>query len=353
MSGRSGMDVRRIAHTLRAAVLTAALMGLFALLTPMPAEAHIVGTGGSPTNYRTTVTAIQPPVPTLGVTVGLGGQWVRVTNQGAAEIVVLGDQGEPFLRLVQNRVQVNELSSTAAETGLRPGSPVPADPAPTDPAPIDPAAAPRWVQIDDGGNATWSDSRVGPLAEQQASGSWELPLVVDGQQVTVLGSRDLVPPPSPWPWMAILVLLTAAVVALGRRRNWHGPMAAAVTVGILAFVVHVLGTAFLPQQNGPVFGWIGVGAISAFSVLIGAVTVVSTLRRRESAPDRLVTVGAMVLLLAATDISVLWYSQLPFPGPAVLDRGMTVLAYASAIGVFIAGLRLVRAARSTRLPQGG
>lgn len=345
MSGQPGIDVRRLAHPLRAAVLTAALIALFALLNPIPAAAHIVGTGGSPTNYRTTVTAIQPAVPTVGVTVGLGGQWVRVTNQGAAEIVVLGYRGEPFLRLAQNRVQVNELSGTAVETGLRPGVPGPANAAPTEPA--------RWVPLNDGDNATWSDSRVSPPAAQQASGSWELPLIVDRQRVTAEGNRDLVPPPSPWPWVAILVLLTIAVAAIGWRRDWHRPMAAAVAVGILAFVAHVLGTGFIPQQSGPVFGWIGVGAISAFSLLIGAVTVVSTLRRSESAPDRLVTVAAMVLLLAATDLSVLWYSQLPFPGPAGLDRGLTVLAYASAVGVLIAGLRLVRVARAMRLPQGG
>lgn len=349
MSGRPDVEVRRLAHPLRAAVLTAALIALFALLNPIPAAAHIVGTGGSPTNYRTTVTAIQPAVPTVGVTVGLGGQWVRVTDQGATEIVVLGYRGEPFLRLAQNRVQVNELSGTVIETGLRPGVPASANA-----APIDPATPARWVPLNDEDNATWSDRRVGPPpAAQPASGSWELPLIVDGQRVTAVGNRDLIPPPSPWPWVAILVLLTIAVAAIGWRRDWHRPMAAAVAVGILAFVAHVLGTGFIPQQNGPVFGWIGVGAISAFSLLIGAVTVVSTLRRSESAPDRLVTVAAMVLLLAATDISVLWYSQLPFPGPAGLDRGLTVLAYASAVGVLIAGLRLVRAARAMRLPQGG
>ena len=53
-------------------------------------------------------------------------------------------------------------------------------------------------------------------------------------------------------------------------------------------------------------------------MVIGAVAVHSTLRRSESAPDRVITVGIMVLLLAATDISVLWNSQLPFAGPAVL-----------------------------------
>ncbi|MDQ3762959.1 MAG: hypothetical protein M3460_15305 [Actinomycetota bacterium] len=341
---RAADGVRRTAHALRLVVLTAVLTSLFALINPVPAAAHIVGTGGSPTNYRTIVTAIRPAVPTVAVTVGLGGQWVRVTNQGAAAIVILGYRGEPFLRLSQNRVQVNELSSTAAETGQTQGVP----------APEDPAAEPRWVQVREGDSATWTDARLAPPPESEsASGSWELPLIVDGRQVTVIGTWDRIPPPSPWPWVAALGLLTAAVAAIGWMRRWHRPMAAVITVGILAFVLHLLGTGFAPQQGGPVFGWIGVGAISAFSLLIGGVTVVSTLRRSESAPDRVVMVGAMVLLLAATDITVLWNSQLPFAGPAVLDRVLTVLTYATAMGLLVAGVRLVRKARSARLGGSG
>ncbi|HSL08617.1 MAG TPA: hypothetical protein VK887_11695 [Pseudonocardiaceae bacterium] len=320
---------------LRLVVLTAILTCLFALINPVPAAAHIVGTGGSPTNYRTTVTAIQPAVPTVAVTVGLGGQWVRVTNQGAAEIVILGYRGEPFLRLSQNQVQVNELSSTAAETGQAPGTPPSADP----------ATGPRWVQLREEDSATWTDARIDPESAG-ASGSWELPLVVDGQQVTVLGTWELIPPPSPWPWVAALGLLAAVVAAIGWMRSWHRPMAAVMGVGILAFVLHLLGTGFAPQQGGPVFGWVGIGAVGAFSLVIGGVAVVSTLRRSESAPDRVVTVGIMVLLLAATDISVLWNSQLPFAGPAVLDRGLTVLTYAVALGLLVGGARLIREARS-------
>jgi hypothetical protein len=106
--------MRRFAHALRVVALTATLTILFVLINPVPAAAHIVGTGGSPTNYRVMVTGIRPAAPAAAVDVGLGGQWVRVTNQGAAQIVILGYRGEPFLRLTQNQVQANELSPTAA-----------------------------------------------------------------------------------------------------------------------------------------------------------------------------------------------------------------------------------------------
>jgi hypothetical protein len=331
------VDVRKVAHAVASVVVTALLTGLFALINPVPAAAHIVGTGGSPTDYRTTVTAIRPAVSTVTVTVGLGGQWVRVTNQGAAAVVVRGYHGEPFLRLSGNQVQANELSATAAET-VQSQRAVPS---------ADPTAEPRWVRLQDGNSATWTDARIAaPPASRPAAMSWTLPLVVDGQQVVVAGTTDRVLPPSPWPWLAGLVLIGIAVAALGWTQDWHRPMAIAIAAGIGAFVLHVLGTGFAPQQNGPVFGWVGVGLVAGFSLLIGAVAARSTLRRSPSAPDRLVTVGAMVLILAATDITVLWNSQLPFAGPAALDRVLTVLAYAVALGLIVAGVRLVRVARS-------
>jgi hypothetical protein len=335
-------------HAFRSVVVTAALTVLFALINPMPALAHIVGTGGSATSIQTRLTAIQPAVPTVAVTLGLGGQWVRVTNQGAVQIVILGYRGDPFLRLFRNQVQVNQLSATATETGLAPGGP-----AAGGPAAGGSTAEPRWVRSSDAASATWADARIGPPpASQQASGSWGLPLLVDGQQVTAVGTWDLVPPPSPWPWVAVLVLLTAAVAAIGWMRDWHRPMATVVGVGILAFVAHVLGTGFAPQQSGPLIGWVGVGLVVGFALLIGVVSTVSTLRRSESAPDRAVTVGAIILLLAATDISVLWNSQLPFPGPGALDRGLTVVFYAAALGLIVAGIRLVRVVRSSQIQPG-
>lgn len=318
------------ARAARAVVLTVMLAALFAFLHPVPAEAHIAGAGGSPTDDRATVTSIRPATPAVGVTVGLGGQWVRVTNRGAAQVVVLGRQGEPFLRLADDRVQVNELSRTAADSGLvQPAAPA-----------KNPAAGPKWVPKTEGDRISWTDPRITASPGTAEPVHWELPLIVDGQRVSVLGTVQRVPAPSPWPWVAALVLLIAAVSALGWVRNWRGPMVAVVTVGILAFALHLLGTGFAPQQNGAVFAWIGVGAVGAFAFLIGGVTVLSTVRGRTVAPERVITTGIMVLVLAATDITVLWNSQLPFAGPAALDRALTVLTYATALGMLVAGVRL-------------
>jgi hypothetical protein len=333
----------KVAHRARQVALIAILTGLFALINPLPASAHIVGTGGSPTDYRTVLTGIRPAAPAVAVTVGLGGQWVRVTNQGAATILIPGYQGEPFLQLSDNQVQVNQLSSTAFQTGLIPAAP----------APGTPAAAPAWKKLSEGSGAVWTDGRIAPPQSSPASGSWQLPLVVDGQQVTALGTRDLIPSPSPWPWLVALVILVVAVGALGRRRDWHRPIAVVIGVGILSFSLHVLGTALAPQQYGRVVAWVSVGLLAGFAVVVGVVSVVSALRRSAATSDRAVVTGAIILLLAATDISVLWNSELPFGGPAFLDRALTVIFYGAGLGLIVAGVRRVRAARAAGLtPEG-
>lgn len=328
----------------RQVVLIAILTGLFALINPVQASAHIVGTGGSPTNYQTAVTGIRPAVPAVAVTVGLGGQWVRVTNRGAATIEILGYHGEPFLQLSGNQVQVNQLSDTAFQTLLIPAAPAPGPQA---------GRAPAWKKLNAGSDVAWTDGRIAPPQSSAASGSWQLPLIVDGQRVTALGTRDLVSPPSPWPWLAVLVILVAAVGALGWRRDWHRPVAVVIGVGTLSFSLHALGTAFAPQQNGPVVGWVSVGLLAGFTVVVGIVSMVSALRRSAATADRAVVTGAIILLLAATDISVLWNSELPFPGPAFLDRVLTVIFYAAGLGLVVAGVRRVQAAKAAGLIAGG
>jgi hypothetical protein len=83
--------------------------------------------------------------------------------------------------------------------------------------------------------------------------------------------------------------------------------------------------------------------LGAFCLLVAGVTVLSTLRGTELAASRLPMMAVTLLLLAGTDLSGLWSSQLPFAGPAVLDRGLLVVIYGVALGLLVAGVRLARA----------
>ena len=76
------------------AAVVIAVVGLFAA----PASAHTIS-GPRPTNYRSRVVAIAPPAP--GVTariVDLGAK-IELTNRTSSEVVVLGYENEPYLRI--------------------------------------------------------------------------------------------------------------------------------------------------------------------------------------------------------------------------------------------------------------
>ena len=319
----------RSAHRLGFVITTTAV--LFALVGPGTAAAHLAG-GASPTNSRSVVTEIRPAGSGVGVTVGLGGQFVRISDRDAEEIVVLGYRGEPFLRLWQQRVQVNPRSTTAVQTGQLQRTARSAD---TDG---------QWVQLSDGDSVTWIDARIDARSlPEGASGSWTLPLAVDGQPVTVLGTRTGLAAPSPWPWVAALGLVAAVVAALGWVRGWHRPVSAVIVAGVVAFGVHMVGSGAAPQPGGSFSGWVVIAVLGAFCLLVAGVTVLSTLRGTELAASRLPMMAVTLLLLAGTDLSGLWSSQLPFAGPAVLDRGLLVVIYGVALGLLVAGVRLARA----------
>ncbi len=310
-------------------VLAAALL---VLLGARPAAAHIAG-GAAPADARSTVTGIRPAAalgshPPIEVTVGLGGQFVRVVNQHAGRVVVVGYRGEPFLRLSRQQVQINQRSVTARQTGL---------------LPADAGTGRQWVRLAASDTVTWTDRRIdGRTLPPGVSRTWTLPIVVDGQRVTVLGTRTGLASPSPWPWAAALVLVAAAVAALGWKRDWHRPTAAVTVAAVVAFAGSMVGNAVTPQPAGAVTGWAVVAVLGAFLLLVAALTVVSTLRKDELAPSRLPMMAVTLLLLAGSDITGLWRAELAFAGPELLERGLIVAVYGIALGLLVAGVRLVR-----------
>lgn len=325
----------------RIVAATAAAVAAFGLLGADPAAAHVGGGGTPPSNYRSAVSAIQPATDKVAVTVGVGGQWLRVSSRGADEVVVYGYRAEPFLRLAGHRVDVNQASVTAARTGQLVGPQ----------RREDPAAGPTWVRLAEGDSVTWTDARVagGPVppgsegaANASPAGRWALPLSVDGQRVTVAGTRVRVAPPPLWPWLAALGLLAAGAAAVGWLRGWRRPsvaLAAAVGTG---YAAHVLGAAAAPQPTGPWGVWISAGATAALGAALTGLAAVTVWRRRESAPFVVTMAGAVLVVLAGSDVAVFWNSQLAFAGPDWLERALVVTTVGPALGLVIAGINLIR-----------
>lgn len=148
--------------------------------------------------YRSGVTAVEPAVAGLTITLTGNGDSITLENRTGRTVVVLGYAGEPFLRFSGAMVERNALSlTTALTTGQKPPS-------------VDPRrTAPAWQHLGHQPVFAWRDVRVHwtatqrpPVVEQDEHArhrvfEWALPLTVDGRAARVRGAVDWVGTPAP------------------------------------------------------------------------------------------------------------------------------------------------------------
>ena len=176
------------------------------LTAASPASAHGLG-GLQPTNFRSRVTHITPAVPRLSVrSVDLGTR-LELTNRTGRDVVVLGYDDEPYLRVGPRGVFENRRSPAVyLNRTTRADTPVPAS--------ADAKASPRWRRTGDGPTVRWHDHRAhwmgldDPPQVRRDPGSphlvqpFEITLVRAGTRIHVVGDVRWVPGPSPWLWLA-------------------------------------------------------------------------------------------------------------------------------------------------------
>ncbi len=142
---------------MRRRLAAATLISVVVLVAPArPASAHTVSGMGA-NNWKTTLVGISPPQPGLRVRVVEGGSRIQLTAT-AAEVTVLGYEGEPYLRIGPTGVYENTRSPAAYLNCSRNGCPVPAR--------ADPLARPVWDRISGGPTARWHDHRIHWMGSQ-------------------------------------------------------------------------------------------------------------------------------------------------------------------------------------------
>ena len=97
-------------------MLAAAVSWLVVGAGAVPAAVHTVG-GAQASNYQTRIRAIEPPVAGLRVEVVDAG--ARLRNTTGQEVVVLGDAGEPYLRVGPAGVFENRRSPATYRNRVR------------------------------------------------------------------------------------------------------------------------------------------------------------------------------------------------------------------------------------------
>jgi hypothetical protein len=322
---------------------------------PDPAAAHTIS-GPRPTNYLTTLISISPHIPGVSVRVVDLGNKLELTNRTTADVVVLGYDGEPYLRVGPRGVYENLRSAATYLNRTRAGTtPVP-DIAKTS----DASTPPRWHRVSGGRTAIWHDHRIhwmgtspppavrhDPGAFHTVKSRWIVALHYDGLAVHVVGRLDWVPGPSGWPWLP--VVLGAGVVAFAaviRRRAWAAIVVVTSMVGV--DMAHTITT----ELARPGTDWartvqfFGDNFVSVIVWMAAAITIVGLRRGRIEARYGVLLVATMVALVSGlSDLSYLWKSQLPTVGPDGLARGEVAaelgLGLGAAAGALIALRRSV------------
>jgi len=211
---------------------TAIVLFLTALVLSADASGH---RGTAQTGYVSTVSALVPPV--LGVdTIVLGGDdRLRISNYSGKTIVVLGYEGEPYLRFDRRGVWANTRSPAAHLNRFR-------RPRPLSPEVADASAPPSWRRVARGVTYEWHDHRIHWTAAEPPKGvqehpdriqrvfNWRVPGRADGRRFAITGFLGYAPDRAAGQedggvptWLAVAsfgaaVLLLAAVVGVGARR---------------------------------------------------------------------------------------------------------------------------------------
>jgi hypothetical protein len=336
----------------RAIGRSATLLGVAVLVavgavisTPEPAAAHGVG-GIQPSNYETRIVSVRPAVAGLEVrSVDLGNR-LEVTNRTGHEVVILGYDREPYLRVGPRGVYENVRSpATYVNRTLTGGTPVPAR--------ADSDARPVWRRVGDGPVARWHDHRAHWSVATDPPGVRAAPdraqivqrfrveLRDHGEPVVVHGFVRWVPGSSAWPWIGLALVLAGSVIALSRTRFARVGIAAVLVTVVVLETAHVIGGwGATTESTGTRLG-ASVYALGAIAVAV--IALVWLLQRGLHAAAPLVLIAGLFLGLAGglADVSVLTRSQLPTTLPYGIARAIVAVALGLGAGLTIAGaLRL-------------
>ena len=308
------------------AAVVAAVLGLAAA----PASAH-TASGPRPTNFLSSLGSISPPIPGVTVRVVDLGNKLQLTNRTRVDIVVLGYDDEPYLRVGPRGLYENLRSPATYLDRTRAGTtPVPAIAMGTGPS-----TAPRWHRVSGSHTAIWHDHRIHwmgtsmPPAVRSEPGAfhsvipqWTVAFRYQATTVAVQGHLDWVPGPSGWPWAPVVLALFGLGFVIARSRRRVAVAALGVLVAVDLAHTITAEAARAGTQLTKTVQFFGDNFVSVFVWIAAGFTIWGIWRRRIEALYGMLLVGAMVgAVSGVSDLSYLWKSQLPTIGPYLVARG--------------------------------
>jgi hypothetical protein len=331
----------------------AVLLGLgTTVVAADPAGAHGVA-GIQPSNFATRVLAVSPAVRGLQVRVADLGNKLELDNHTGRDVVVLGYDEEPYLRVGPAGVFENVHSPAVYLNRTRTGNVAV-------PATANSGARPQWSRLGGGTSVRWHDHRAHWLATtdppevRRDPGSrhrvqeWTVTLLANRARIQVRGDVEWVPGPSPWIWVAVALGLALAVIVLAGTRLERPTIAASLLVLIVGETAHVFGSWAATSVAGTTK--LAASAYALGGIAVAVLAFVWVVRRGVRASAPLLLLAGLFLALAGglADVSVLYRSQLPTTLPATLARLEVTATIGLGVGLAVVGaLRL----RPTAVPQ--
>ncbi|MEX2504415.1 MAG: hypothetical protein WD378_06170 [Egicoccus sp.] len=313
------------------------------LSTAAPAAADPAG----PTNYDSTVTSVEPTDAPVDFEVRGGDAFLVMHVDDGVTAEVPGYDGEPYLRFEPDgTVLVNERSPARWLNDDRYGV------RETDlPAVADAEAEPVFVPVADGGSYAWHDHRIhfmSPAIPRQVDAdaggeqpvmNWEVPLVVDGQDVVVRGELAWMAGPSAamTALLVVLALAVGVVVAVLCRPATTGLVALGGVVALgVALTANIGLPAGMDVQSVPVV----LGGLALAIAALGA-----ALSRRAEGRDRVRggllagAAGVPLLVWVVLHLGALTRPIFPGPLPTGVVRAAVVLVAAAGLAGLVSLVR--------------
>ena len=312
LDARAGRD-NRLRGALRGAACIAAL-SLAALLLPSVAAAH----------GRAATVALDYTLPLDSGVARLAGVRASVLDGDRSlhlsvpvheRVVVLGDLGEPMLR-VADGVWVNQSSPTAQANRLV----------------SHPAKG--WKLVAGGREFTWHEHRLAPPPFVAGSygrvARWNVPLVVGGRRAAIGELHFLVlPRPSFWPSAAgAAVVVGLAAVAMRRQARLRRAMT--IAAGCLAGIAGLTAQTAFSLRDAPSsrIAWVLVGAVFAIAAIAaGSLAVTRGARRAYLAG----MIGVCVAVLCLSWLGVFFHGAVISVLPAQSTRLVCSVAFTAGL----------------------
>jgi len=286
----------------------------------------VVGGAGSaladpaePTNYRSTVTAVEPQSDSASFGVVGGDAFLEIVVTAGHDVQIPGYYSEPYVRIeADGSVWENRASPSFYLNDDRYGqTPIPEG--------IDAGSEPRWEQVATDGRYAWHDHRIHWMSadlpptvsgvERQRVFPWELPVVIDGREAILRGELEWLPSQSP-----VLPLLIGLVALIPLTVRWRrSPVVLAG--GLVLASVAALGIEFAQYTGTPP----GARAFPSEVVLpVVGLAIGGTLlgrRGRIDAASWMMGGGGLALLgWGLRNLEVLWLPVLPSAIAPLIER---------------------------------